>query len=398
MKQNSFSWLLALSTVAAFTACSHLERSGASAASPRIAAATYALREVRLKFAPDSHLHIFTVGIQPQGSALVLTGMVEQAEARAEAVQAVRQAGVKAEDRIEVLPATSLGDKLWGISCLSVATGRELPEHKAEMGTQILMGEPVRIWQRTTNAYFTWFLSQSDDGYLSWLEKGTFVRCTRAEVDAWQRGPLLVVTAFEDSILEEPKADAQPVSDVVPGDLVKKLGEQGDWFQVELPDQRQGFLPRKSADDYLAWKASRQPTAENIERTARRLVGRPYLWGGYSPKGLDCSGFAKLVFFLNGIDLRRNASHQSHQGVEVPLDDDLSHLRKGDLLFFGSRGGRRGRPERVTHVGLYLGDKLFIHSSERVHLSSLDPESPLRDELRIRSLLHARRILEESAK
>src|SRR5208282_4306542 len=187
------------------------------------------------------------------------------------------------------------------------------------------------------------------------------VRCTREEADAWQRGPLLVVTAFEGTILEQPREEAQPVSDVVPGDLVKKLGEEGEWLKVELPDQRAGFLPRKAAEDYLAWKQSRQPTADNIERTARRLIGRPYLWGGCSPKGLDCSGFAKLVFFLNGIDLKRNASHQVHQGVEVPLDDDLSQLRKGDLIFFGPRS-RRGRPERITHVGIYLGNKLFIQS------------------------------------
>jgi gamma-D-glutamyl-L-lysine dipeptidyl-peptidase len=76
----------------------------------------------------------------------------------------------------------------------------------------------------------------------------------------------------------------------------------------------------------------------------------------------------------------------------VPLDKDFSQLKKGDLLFFGRRS-RRGGPERVVHVGIYLGDKLFIHSSEMVHISSLDPQSPIRDENRIRTLLRARRIL-----
>ena len=98
------------------------------------------------------------------------------------------------------------------------------------------------------------------------------------------------------------------------------------------------------------------------------------------------------MFFLNGIDLLRNASAQACQGVAVPLDADLSGVRKGDLLFFGRRA-RPGEPERVTHAGIYLGDKLFIHSSQRVRISSLDPQSPIRDEFRIRSLLRARRIL-----
>ena len=144
---------------------------------------------------------------------------------------------------------------------------------------------------------------------------------------------------------------------------------------MELPDQRAGCLPRKAATNYDARKAARQPTAENIERTARSFIGRPYLWGGNSPKGFDCSGFTKTVFFLNGIDLMRDSSQQARQGVEVPLDGDLSQLKKGDLLFFGRRP-RRGGPERVVHLGIYLGDKLFIHSSEWVHISSLDPSSP----------------------
>ena len=76
----------------------------------------------------------------------------------------------------------------------------------------------------------------------------------------------------------------------------------------------------------------------------------------------------------------------------MPLDDGLKNLKKGDLLFFG-RPDRRTGGERITHVGIYLQDKLFIQSSVLVHLSSLDPDSPLADRRRIRSLLQARRVL-----
>ncbi len=393
MRSHSLAFVAALATVGVFGACSHLNSGGPG--SRRFAAATNVLQEVKVRYAPDSRLAIFTVGVESRGSGLVLTGDVERAEARLAAVQAVERTGAKVVDKIQVLPTEQLGDKVWGISCLSVACGRELPEHKAEMGTQVLMGNVVQLWKRSTNAFYTWYLSQSADGYLSWLEEGTFVRCTREQVEAWNHSPLLIVIAFEDRILQRPEADAQPVSDVVVGNLVRKAGEASDWYKVELPDERVGFLPKKSAEDYAAWKRSRRPTAENIERTARMFLGRPYLWGANSPKGLDCSGFTKLVFFLNGIDLKRNASHQAQQGVEVPLDADFSQLKKGDLLFFGHRA-HRGRPEKVTHVGLYLGEKLFIQSSERVQISSLDPDSPIRDEFRIRTLLRARRILAEN--
>ncbi len=373
-------------------ACSHFESSGARAEPDRRLAVPRAIQEVKQHYAPDDRLGIFKVGVEYRGRELALTGEVDRAEARLEVVQAVERTGARVSDRMKVLPEAWLGEEVWGIGCVSVTSGRLGPEHKTELGTQVLMGEVLRVWKRSTNAMFAWYLTQSADGYLSWLQKGTFVRCTRAQAEAWNSSPLLIVTALEDCILEQPQPDAAPVSDVVLCDLVRRTGEAGDWYKVELPDQRAGFLPKKAAQDYAAWKQARQPTAENIERTARRFIGRPYFWGGHTPRGLDCSGFTGLVFYLNGIELQRDSSLQAQEGVEVPLDPELSQLRKGDLLFFGPRA-RRGRPERVVHVGIYLGDKLFIHSSERVHISSLDPQSPLRDENRIRGLLHARRVL-----
>ena len=100
------------------------------------------------------------------------------------------------------------------------------------------------------------------------------------------------------------------------------------------------------------------------------------------------------MFFLNGIELNRNASEQALQGVLVALDRNLSQLKKGDLLFFGWNGERRGG-RWVTHVAIYLGDQRFIQSSQRVKISSLDPASPDYDGFHARSLLFARRILKE---
>ena len=389
---NWFAVLPAVALAAMSCSCAHLDRGAPKPDADQSNPAARAIQSVREKYAPDSHLAIFNVGLQHRGHEMVRTGDVDRAQARIDVVQAVERTGARVTDHIKVLPAEQLGQEVWGIACVSVANARELPEHKAEMGTQVLMGEVVRVYKRSTNAIFPWFLVQAPDGYAAWLEGGAFVRCTREQIDAWNRGPLLIVTAFEDRILEQPQADAQPVSDVVLCDRVKKTGEAADWYKVELPDGRAGYLPRKAAEDFNAWKQSRGATAENIERTARSFLGRPYLWGGNSTKGFDCSGFTQQVFFINGIDLIHHAAAQAHQGVAVRLDDDLSQLRKGDLLFFGHRA-RRGAPERVTYVGIYLGDKLFIQSSQRVRISSLDPKSPIREEYRIRSLLAARRVL-----
>jgi cell wall-associated NlpC family hydrolase len=200
---------------------------------------------------------------------------------------------------------------------------------------------------------------------------------------------------LEERILERPDAGALPVSDVVLGGVVKQVGEKGEWFQVELPDGRGGYLPKTTAMNLSQWQKSRHATSENIERTARSFLGRPYFWGCNTTRGMDCSGLTKLTFFLNGIALNRNASQQLHQGVEVALDADFKNLKKGDLLFFGHHS-TASKPEIITHVGIYLGNKLFIHSFEMVRINSLDPASPLRDERRIKSLLHAKRILPDS--
>lgn len=391
MKINWFVFLLVAALSGMLAACAHLDRAGARPDSEKFGSLSRAIQIVKDRYAPDDHLAIFNVNFHREDRDLILAGEVDNPEAKSDALEAVQRAGFKVADHIRVLPAAELGDKVWGIASVSVSNGREKSGHSSEMGTQVLMGHIVRVWKQTTN----WFLVQSSDRYLSWMQRGTFVRCTKAEADAWTAAPLLIVTALEDSVREQPQSDAQPVSDVVPGCLLKNTGEAGDWFKVELPDKRAGYLPQHAAMDYAAWKRSRQPTPDAIERTARTLLGRPYLWGGNSPKGLDCSGFTKLVFFLNGIELNRNASQQALQGRAVPIDPDLSNLKKGDLLFFGF-GARRGRPESVTHVGIYLGDKLFIQSSEMVRISSLDPQSPVRDEFRIRTLKHARRILPDS--
>ena len=116
------------------------------------------------------------------------------------------------------------------------------------------------------------------------------------------------------------------------------------------------------------------------------------MWGCNSPKGFDCSGFTKTVFFLNGIDLMRDSSQQAGQGVEVPLDGDLSQLKKGDLLFFGP-SARRGKPEKVVHVGIYLGEQALHPLLRNGAYQQPRSESPIRDENRIRTLLRARRVL-----
>ena len=109
---------------------------------------------------------------------------------------------------------------------------------------------------------------------------------------------------------------------------------------------------------------------------------------GTSAKGFDCSGFVKTVFRLNGRELQRDADQQSNEGVAVATDDELSQLKKGDVLFFGPRAG----VTRITHTGIYLGGKLFIHCSGLVKLNSFDSASPIYSENLLKRLVKVRRM------
>ena len=88
---------------------------------------------------------------------------------------------------------------------------------------------------------------------------------------------------------------------------------------------------------------------------AKTFLGRPYRYGGITPKGFDCSGFVRYVFSSMGVDLDRTSGSQAKQGDPI----DLAHIQPGDLLFFSTRGMRKG----ISHVGIYLGEGQFIHAS-----------------------------------
>ena len=111
----------------------------------------------------------------------------------------------------------------------------------------------------------------------------------------------------------------------------------------------------------------RKAIKDDVESTAKELLGTPYVWGATGPNKFDCSGFTQEVFHKAGIRIPRNSRAQAKVGKYIAYDK----LRRGDMVFFDTN---RKRPGYITHVGIYLSDGKFIHASsggKRVIISSL---------------------------
>ncbi len=346
---------------------------------------------VKARYAPDRRVAVFDVTCVKEATQFVVRGDVDQDGARRDLLAALAAARLApVVDSMRVLPEPGLAAAPFGIVKVSVGNVRSNPAHSAELATQVMMGMVVRLLKRQGD----WYYVQGPDKYLGWLEGAAMHLTTSEGVTAWEHGARVITTAYFGVVRAKPDTTSLPVSDAVPGVLFKDDGARGHWRAVETPDGRRGFIQRALVADYATWKASRKLTADNVESTAKRFIGVPYLWGGTSPKGMDCSGFTKTVFRLNGLELNRDANQQAQMGFDVPVGDDFRLLAKGDLLFFGQKATPE-RAERITHVAIYLQNRTFIHTpgGSGVRIDSFDPTAPNFNDGLLKNLVRARRVI-----
>lgn len=343
---------------------------------------------VKTHFAPDKRVALFDVNADKNGSVYVLKGQSNLPEAVETLKNDLKEAQIEYIDSIQLLPASKLGDKIRGLVTISVANLRSQPKHSAELATQATLGTPVKILKNEDS----WTLIQTPDKYLSWVDHGGVEPITEAELERWKTAPKLIYTNINGSSYSEPDAKSQVVSDIVAGGILEILGEEKGFYKVAYPDKRIAFINKNEADIYESWISHADPSQENLVATSKKLMGLPYLWGGTSPKGVDCSGFTKTIYFLNGIVLPRDASQQIHTGEKIDDTKNFENLLPGDLLFFGVPATETS-PERVVHVGMWIGNNEFIHSAGRVKINSVDKDAPNYDAYNVNRYLRTKRPL-----
>ena len=348
------------------------------------------VRDIKAEVCPDRRINIFDVDYSQKGKVVTLEGEMNSAKGLKKLVVALEEEGYTVANKIRLLPDQELEGKIYGVVTRPVANIRVEPSSRSEMATQAILGVPIRVYKKAERGSDKYV--QTPDGYLGWIGGGAYTPMTAAEFKAWQAAEKIIYLADAGYVFEEPSCKSARVSDITAKSFLKELGKAGDYVKVGYPDGREGYVKAKDCMNFNEWKETVEISVESVIDLAHTYMGRPYLWGGTSTKMMDCSGFVRTVMFLHGVYLPRDASQQVHVGKTVAEGSkELDKLKPGDLLFFG--GYRDDGSERITHVGLYIGDDKFIHEAGDVNILSFNPQDDNYSEYRYKQFIRAKDVI-----
>ncbi len=247
-------------------------------------------------------------------------------------------------------------DKLqntYAIAYLSIVPLRAVPQHRSEMVSQVLFGEYMKVL-KTEDEWS--FIQLEQDSYEGWIETSQLFPISEKDFEKCTTSPKVKVSK-DGSFVE---IDERKIF-LLKGTTLLNYND-GSFEFVTEKIQFSGVT--------ITGKQNRKQLVE----IANSYLNVPYLWGGKTSFGIDCSGFSQIVYHLCGYTLQRDASLQAQQGQLVAF---LEQASAGDLAFFDNEEGA------ITHVGIVLQDRKIIHAAKgKVRIDRLDQEGIYNDELK----------------
>ncbi len=259
----------------------------------------------------------------------------------------------------------------YGICRLSVVPVRRDAADSSEMISQLLFGEHYRVLEKSDG--LTWYRIQNAfDGYEGWIDAKQHNEISEAYFTQINDSEYKISTDLFARMLYN-----KQVIHVVLGSVLPILNNP--LFQYE----EQLAFNGEAKSLHQKW------SADLMISLAKKYMNAPYLWGGRSPFGIDCSGFTQVVFRVAGYKLARDSKDQILQGKEISLED----AQPGDLAFFTNKAGK------MNHVGLIVKDGEIIHASGKVRIDQLDSQGIFNREINAytHQLFKLRRIFREKS-
>ena len=297
-----------------------------------------ALDDVRRRHVPDGRLAVFDVCVEDDGAARRLAGVTTSREARESLRRLAADAGLF--ERVRLLPDADLGDETAAVVTAAVAPLVAEPRISAPRASEALHGETLTVLE----ARGEWLRVRGADGYVAWTHTGYLARGDEDWAGDWA---------------------ARATGLAMGAELRREGGRVRLPVGARVTPRQDGSV--EMADGSVGVVSAGAVRAEHEARVEARMVappewalrwfaGAPYLWGGRSDWGCDCSGLAQAVYAARGIALPRDSDQQYGAGREVPLERSGRGYEAGDLLFFADSG-------RVSHVALWAGVGRVVHSA-----------------------------------
>jgi cell wall-associated NlpC family hydrolase len=261
------------------------------------------------------------------------------------------------------LVAAFMSAESLGIVCTPVADMYASASAEAAVVSQAIYGSAVTL----TDGKNGWAKVRTADGYTGWMPESSFRKLAAGEAAYASAGRVARIESLFANLYQEPDVTKHRPILTVPFEtrleIVAEPEAGGRWLEARLVDGRTAWVQRGD----LSFDAAPLSTAATIA-LAQRFLGMPYLWGGTSTFGYDCSGFIQMLYRYRGVMLPRDAQPQADWGGFAPVERDA--LQPGDLVYFGQSA------KKITHTGMYLGDGRFIsatpHGKPVVQIDRLD--------------------------